>query len=172
MTTLRQVAERAVGKKKAKRGKKKTITCGPPSVALCVPHLEGEHNRRYELQLVMSGLPALTNEMYRKGWRAVRTEQTKWKQAVIALAYTHRPAKPLKKARLTITRHSSVEPDYDGNAGSGKSIIDGLVISKIIQDDKMSNIGRPIYKWVKAPATEGHVSVFVEELLEGEDVPV
>lgn len=74
------------------------------------------------------------------------------------------PAAPLEKAKLTLERHSSVEPDFDGLVSSFKFIIDGLVDCGVLIGDKTSVIGRPDYQWVKASPKKGKIVVIVEEL--------
>lgn len=40
---------------------------------------------------------------------------------------------------------------------------DGLRHGGVIEDDKFSNIGIPIYKWEKAAKNKGKIKVLVEE---------
>lgn len=70
----------------------------------------------------------------------------------------------MAKAKLTLTRYSSKEPDFDGLCSSFKNVIDGLVEAGVIIDDKMSVIGQPTYAWVKCPPKKGKIKVVVEEL--------
>jgi Holliday junction resolvase RusA-like endonuclease len=87
-----------------------------------------------------------------------------WKRKVWAAVWPLRPPEPLKKARLTLTRHSSVRPDSDNLTFSFKAIIDGLVEARVLEDDSFKHIGFPDYRWEKAKKSEGHVSIKVEEL--------
>ncbi len=73
-----------------------------------------------------------------------------------------RDFEPLKKAHLTLTRHSSIRPDSDGLVSSFKHVIDGLVDTKIIVDDDYKTIGMPTYLWEKAPAKKGYITIKVE----------
>lgn len=75
-----------------------------------------------------------------------------------------RPPEPLKYARLTLVRFSSVCPDFDGLVSSWKPVIDGLIHARIIEDDSMKNIGMPKFHWEKAPPKKGWILVRVEEL--------
>lgn len=75
-----------------------------------------------------------------------------------------RPPKPLKKAKITLTRHSSVSPDFDGLVSSFKHILDGLIDAKVIQNDKFENIGAPEYVWEKTGRRAGRVTIEVLEV--------
>lgn len=75
-----------------------------------------------------------------------------------------KPQLPLKKAKLTLTRHSSYEPDFDGLVSSFKQIIDGLVEAKILENDKRENIDVPCYLWKKALRGHGKITVRIEEI--------
>lgn len=79
-------------------------------------------------------------------------------------AVTMRPAEPLERAHLILTRHSSSEPDFDGLAVSFKPVIDGLVEAGVLANDKSGNIGQPEYRWFKAPMKMGFITVEVREL--------
>ena len=77
------------------------------------------------------------------------------------------PPKPLKQASITLTRFSSVEPDYDNLVISFKPIIDGLRDAGVIVDDKFSVIGRPSYEWQKSPRNQGRIRVEVASIIMG-----
>lgn len=70
---------------------------------------------------------------------------------------------PLKKAKLTLTRHSARPCDFDGCVSSFKSILDGLVEHGVLADDNMNVIGQPTYKWEKSPPRKGFCTIVVEE---------
>ena len=72
--------------------------------------------------------------------------------------------KPLSRAKLTLTRYSSVCPDPDGLVSSFKSVLDGLVECGVLENDRFTNIGMPTYAWEKAPKNEGKAKVIVEEI--------
>lgn len=73
---------------------------------------------------------------------------------------------PLERARLTLTRYSSVAPDFDGLVSSFKHIIDGLIDAGVIVGDSMKVIGAPTYLWEKTSPAKGRVKVIVEEVVE------
>lgn len=119
----------------------------------------------YKLEFSLSGLPKRTNNNH-STWKARMAEARKWKGAVyVAVGAPLRPLKPLQLCRLTLIRHSSVEPDFDGLCSSFKHVIDGLIHAQVIANDKTSNFvdGRPEYIWKKAPRNKGFITVKVEE---------
>lgn len=116
----------------------------------------------YSLELTLPGLPKPTNRQ-NVHWRVRQKHNKLWKQRVFAAAWPFKPPEPLKAARVTIVRHSSVCPDFDGMVSAGKHLIDGLKQAGIIVDDKMSVIGQPTYEWVKAPPKKGFITIKVEE---------
>lgn len=99
-----------------------------------------------------------------RNWRAAHSHAKAWKRSVWAAVWPLRPPEPLKKARLTLTRHSSSRPDTDGLVSGFKHIIDGLVEARVLEDDSFEHIGMPDYRWEKAKSGQGHVSIKVEEL--------
>ena len=90
-------------------------------------------------------------------------EARKWKKMVSLVVVGKKPSQPLKKAKLTLTRYSSVCPDSDGLVSGFKRIVDGLVEAGILENDKFVNIGMPDYRWEKALPKNGRVTVTVEE---------
>lgn len=112
----------------------------------------------------INGLPKNTNGSHGH-WTRSHGERKKWRKASYSAAIDHKPKKPLDKCILTCTRHSSSEPDFDNLAISFKSIIDGLVDAGIMEDDKSSCVVRREYKWEKAKAGKGFVTIKVEEIL-------
>lgn len=59
----------------------------------------------------------------------------KIKQDIELLVRAKRPDMPLEKFNLSITRHGARALDYDNLISSFKPFIDGLVLSKIIEND-------------------------------------
>jgi hypothetical protein len=119
----------------------------------------------YRLEFQLTCLPKTTNANVRLHWRKKHRESRALKSRVASMAIiAGRPASPLKKAKLTLERHSSCEPDFDGLVSSFKFIIDGLVDCGVLFGDKTSVIGRPEYIWVRASPKKGKIVVIVEEL--------
>lgn len=119
----------------------------------------------YRLEFRINVLPSSTNSIGRKHWTIKAKEAREWKTWVALMAKSKGlPKAPLKKANLTLTRGSSVAPDADGLVSSFKHVIDGLVYAKVLENDRMDNIGMPDYRWEKAPQKNGWISVVVEEV--------
>lgn len=125
----------------------------------------------FRLEFTIEGLPKTTNGNARRHWRALHAEATLWKSRVGAAIESRFEVSPgvcyppgLKKAKLTLTRYSSSEPDWDGLVSSFKHVIDGLVLMNVIIDDRMSVIGQPQYFWVKCPPKKGRIKVEVESI--------
>jgi len=74
------------------------------------------------------------------------------------------PSRPLKNAKLKLTRYSSRAPDYDGLVQSFKPVIDALKKCLIIEDDSMRVIGKPDYCWEKARQRAGKITIEVVEI--------
>lgn len=109
----------------------------------------------------------MTNASGRKSthWRVLKKESDEWKRRVILIMKPCLPNAPLKRAKLTLTRCSSVSPDYDGLVSGFKHVIDGLVIAGVLENDKYENIGVPTYLYRKVPAGKGMIRVVVEKVL-------
>lgn len=108
------------------------------------------------------GLPPLPNA--KKHWRKVSSDRKKWRTWSALTFCDKRPPAPLQRAKLTLTRHSSSEPDYDGLVASFKSVVDGLVDAKVLVNDKPANIGIPEYRWMYERAKLGRITIAIEEV--------
>jgi Holliday junction resolvase RusA-like endonuclease len=116
---------------------------------------------KYTLEFQLSGLPRTTNGSHGH-WRTKQAQVKALKARVFASCWHLRPDVPLSLARITLTRASSVEPDYDNLVISFKPVIDGLRQAGVIVDDKRKNVGRPEYLWEKCKPGDGHIKVKVE----------
>lgn len=109
-----------------------------------------------EVIIVIEGLTKLTNSYKRQSWHIKAREAKKWKTIVHAHCNELKISElNLKKAKITIIRQSSREPDFDGLVSGGKHLLDGLVEAQVIIDDKMSVIGQPQYVWEYRPRKQG-----------------
>lgn len=117
----------------------------------------------YRLEFTLQGLPKLANGSYGH-WRVRAAAAKAWKQRSFATAWPDRPPQPLKKAKVTLIRHSSSEPDFDGLVSSFKNVLDGLKQARVIEDDRGSVIGQPSYQWAKSAPKKGFVTVIVESI--------
>jgi len=115
----------------------------------------------YTLEFTIKDLPKTSNAIM--SWKIRMGNARKWRLKVVMAALGFEPKEPLKLATLELTRHSSRSPDYDGLVSSFKPIIDGLIDARIIENDRMTNIGAPKYSWQKAKHGAGHITVKVTE---------
>ena len=114
------------------------------------------------IKLEIKDLPKMPNMVLRKHWTVIKKESDKWHRLVKLFLRHHVPKEPFKKAKLTLTRHSTREPDYDGLVGSFKWVVDGLVKAGVIIDDKYSVIGQSEYKWIKSKKIDQRIEVTIE----------
>jgi Holliday junction resolvase RusA-like endonuclease len=117
----------------------------------------------YFLNITIPGLPSTPNS--RRHWRQVHRENTLWYALVKYEVGKKKPEKPLEKAKLTLTRASSSEGDFDNLAASFKCVLDGLRYCGVLIDDKKRNVGTPEYQWEKAPPKKGFIRIQVEEVV-------
>ncbi|MCR9093442.1 MAG: hypothetical protein NXI30_04440 [bacterium] len=116
----------------------------------------------YRLEIDLPGLPPI-NSADALHWSTRGKKRKLWKRLVWAQVVGKKPPAPLSRARVTITRCSSVEPD-PANLGEGaKFVLDGLVECGVLADDNRETIGMPELLWEPAPAKKGHVRVVVIE---------
>ncbi len=114
-------------------------------------------------------LPKTVNAWRGMHWRFRHAEDKKWKKIVGELLLSHRkPAAPLKRAKLKLTRFSLVCPDHDGLVSSFKGVVDALVKNGVLEDDSFAHIGVPEYRWEKASPKQGRIEVMVEEVPDGQ----
>lgn len=115
----------------------------------------------YSVEVEIRGLPiVLANS--RLHWARKAKEIGKWKAAVKNALMGMTPSEPLTKAKITLTRCSSIEPDFDNLAGSFKGVLDGLKEAGVILDDRQSVIGCPEFKWEKTSPRAGRIRIKVE----------
>ena len=110
-------------------------------------------------------LPKLTNAMGKSSIWYTHNERNKWRKLVgyKLMEISGKPAEPFKKARLTLTRFSSREADWDGLAASWKYPVDALVYNGVIIDDKPSVIEVKCL-WEKCSPKLGKVKIEIEEI--------
>lgn len=124
------------------------------------------------IEFTLPGLPKTYNALAGSHYRAKHGEMSKWFKEVYAalnsLGVIVLSPSPWAKAKLTLTRRSSIAPDPDGLVSSFKYIVDALVKCGVLKDDKMTVIGFPDYRWEKAPKQKGSVHVVVEKIGENQ----
>lgn len=129
-------------------------------------HIESENDEvlqmSYSLRFELPGLPEAYNVLMRMHFRPRSVHNNKWMRDVSMMTTGKRPPEPLKTAKITLTRFSSVRPDSDNLRGSFKCIIDALTVCGVIEDDKFENVGEPVVLWEKASPGKGRILVEVE----------
>src|SRR5712675_171259 len=113
------------------------------------------------IEFQIAGLPRTINSLGRTHWAVKAKEAKTWKYAVHLAVCEYRPEKPYLKAKVTMTRHSSKRPDFDGLVSSFKHVLDGLIDAKIIQDDSPEHVSTE-YCWDKAGMKQGRIHVRIE----------
>ena len=109
-------------------------------------------------------LPKMPNTLLRRHWAIVMKEKNKWHNLV--RFYCHYDGKPLPKARLTMTRVSVMQPDFDNLALSFKFVVDALVKQGVLENDTYQVIGESSYRWEKASKRKDQkITVNIEPLL-------
>lgn len=119
-------------------------------------------SKLYELKFRLEGLPTTVN--VKLHWAKKHKENKHWKDSVYYVTLPNIPKKPLKHAKVVLTRISSLRPDSDNLCSSFKSVLDSLVYAKILENDKYENIGMPTYQWEKGKQRQGHIRVEVYEV--------
>jgi len=119
-------------------------------------------HEKFILEIEIPGLPPLTNAQ--KGhWSVRRKSNELWKRKTASALVGRAPRCALPAVRVTYTRYSSAEPDFDGLVSGFKYIQDSLVRFGFVENDKMQNI-RATYLWEKAKRGEGKIKVRIEEI--------
>lgn len=112
----------------------------------------------FELKELLPGL----NKILRMHWRKRQAIYKSVYRIVDLLILGKRPSKPLTKYTITFTRHTTRPLDIDNLVASFKPVLDSLVLSEVILDDKWSMTDNVFYKQKKvAKKTEHKISVEV-----------
>jgi Holliday junction resolvase RusA-like endonuclease len=82
-----------------------------------------------------------------------------WRERVVYFVGRSKPPKPLRRAHLTLIRHSSVQCDPDNLVASFKPLIDGLKDAGVLADDRDITF-KPL--WQKAAPGKGAIEIIVE----------
>ena len=131
-----------------------------------------------ELRAITIEIPRpmlLLNVWQRKHWAAKLNYTQKLSVEVsyyLRLAGWRFKSACMPRAMVTIERHSSGVPDYDGMVGGAKPLLDCLVKATksnpygldIIEDDNQYVIGRPRYVSVKCRRGESKTVIKIQEL--------
>ncbi len=126
-------------------------------------YAEGQR-KPYRLEIELAGTPAATNRQLGKHWATLKRYRDGWKNMVAWAVKGKEPPKPLKRARLTLTRYNYRTLDYDGLVASFKPVVDALKYAGVIQDDGWKHTGAWNVTQEYRPKGQDGVRVVVEEL--------
>ena len=115
---------------------------------------------RYSLDIELDILPRI-NSADHTHWRTRNRERDLQRGLIRGYTLRNHPKTPLPKARVRLTRYSSVEPDPGNMGESWKHVLDGLTFAGIIEDDRSSVIGTPEFVWQKARPKRGKIRIQV-----------
>lgn len=118
----------------------------------------------YQLRFTIQDLPKSINSLGRKFWAIQAKHSRDWKLLVWDAVRNSLPQSPIRSARLTLTRHSSAEMDFDNLVISFKPVIDGIVEAGVLAQDNRKVIKKQEYFWVKSKRNQGFITVEVEEV--------
>ncbi len=117
------------------------------------------------IKLRIPGLPKSPNQLLGAHWRTRSRHSKQWLHAVHIVFLTNgiNPRIALTKAKIKLTRVSSVMPDADNLRGSFKPVMDALVKLGTIIDDNPNVVGEPEVEWVKGKPKEGYIIVQISK---------
>lgn len=137
---------------------------------------------KYRIEFEIEYLPKTPNTLLGRHWRGKANHALVWKRLVeqqVILKGGFPPA-PIKKAKVTMTRFSSTQPDEDGLYGSFKPVLDALTNYPAKKPSKKYPFGMPAQPrvlvddspahielqclWGKAKRRFGKVHVLIEEI--------
>lgn len=118
----------------------------------------------YSLDVTIQGTPKLLLNS-RGHWRTIHAEKKRWRlKTIAAIRKDQLPPKPLTAARITLTRFTSQESDFDNRVSSYKAVVDALVEIGVIASDKDSVLKERHYPWEKVANRYSRIRIQVEEL--------
>lgn len=118
----------------------------------------------YVLEFSVPTLPKSPNQLLGAHWAVRANHAKRWERLIWAYVWPRKPAAPLKKAKLTLIRHSIRVMDADNLRSSFKPVVDALVKLGIIADDSMAVIGEPIVRHERTRRKEQKITIIVEGL--------
>ncbi len=126
--------------------------------------------KKHQVEFTLKGLPPMTNELVRSGWRKKMGIVRKWRELTELTLKAQRASLdpefvnrwPFKHDRVKIyfVRYSSKQPDFDGLVSGCKFLLDGLVSGGLLVDDKGIV---PDYRWELCGTKDGRVTIKVVE---------
>lgn len=117
----------------------------------------------YSLQFELKELPPSLNKIFSMTWQKRKRIFDKIKVEAHYHILGKKPSTPLQKYHITFTRHTIRPLDIDNLVASFKPVLDSLVLSRVIADDKWSMTDNVFYKQTKVKKRiEQKVSVQVK----------
>lgn len=113
----------------------------------------------YELILEIDDVPESLNRMLRTHRFKANKIKKSWYYKISKLVGPNRPKSPLKKASISIERHSNRFLDYDNAVASYKMVVDGLVLCGVLDDDNWGVTGPWEFNQIYRPKKDGGLSV-------------
>ncbi len=96
----------------------------------------------YKLYLQLDQVPKSLNKKLRSNRFKNNRENLTWDLMIEYECKDKLPKYPLKKATISILRHSHRTLDYDGLVGSMKPVVDALVSCGVLKDDTWNILGK------------------------------
>ena len=101
-------------------------------------------DKRREIKIVIPDVPPSLNEWSKMHWAKVDKLKKQWEHDVYYCAYSQRPKKPIKYAKVKIIYYFKTNRARDlVDNYAPKFIMDGIVKAKILVDDRTDYIGVP-----------------------------
>jgi len=98
-------------------------------------------NTMYKLHIEINSLPKPLNKSLNAHYFKRHKINKEWDRIIAMHCYGMLPKAPLRKAHISLTRHSWRMLDYDGLVGSMKPVVDALVSCGVLSDDKWGVTG-------------------------------
>lgn len=121
--------------------------------------------QKYSLYFELKELPPSLNRIFSMTWQKRKRIFDKIKTEAHYHILGKKPSTPLKNYHITFTRHTISPLDIDNLVASFKPVLDSLVLSGVIEDDKWGMTDNVFYKQAKVKKMkEKKVSIQVLEI--------
>lgn len=96
------------------------------------------------MKIIIKDVPPSNNTYMGNGSRGknykYQNDKKKWAKLVLVATMDKVPLRPIKKSIVTLTYYFKTRHRRDPDNYSGKFLLDGLVLAKIIEDDSFNSI--------------------------------
>ena len=132
--------------------------CNPDLVVPIIPEpFPGKIERVPIAGIRINDVPPLPNQLLYAHWGVKFRAAKRWKQRAKDACTSLGMKKLTGRPTIFLCRHTKVEPDYDNLVTSFKHVLDGVVLSGIIEDDGPDYI-ETVYIWTRS--AEKYVTVW------------